>query len=83
MLQKILRAKENIGLFISDSANVYTLQRYEFESVWGVLSPGGAIVFNNIGHKFQKFLKFVNNARFYSIWQMEKPSCVTGILIKK
>jgi len=83
LLPKVLRDTKNIGLFISDSANVYTLQRYEFESTWGVLSPGGAMVFNNIGRKFQRFLKSVDKSGSYSVWQMEKPSCVTGILLKK
>lgn len=83
LLPKTLRATGGIGLFISDSANVYTLQRYEFESTWGVLSPGGMMVFNNIGRKLQRFLKSVDKSDFYSVWQMEKPSCVTGLLLKK
>lgn len=82
-IPKVMKNTSDIGLFISDSANVYTLQRYEFEAVWDALSSGGVMVFNNIGRKLQKFLKSVDNERFYSIWQLEKPSCVTGILLKK
>ncbi len=82
-LPKVLKGMGNIELFISDSANVHTLQRYEFETVWPKLSFGGAAIFNNISHKFQRFLKSVDNAQSYSIWQMEKPSCVTGLLLKR
>lgn len=83
LLQKNMIVSELIGLFISDSANIYTLQRYEFESVWRVLSSGGVMVFNNISRKLQRFLKSVDRSKFYSVWQIEKPLCVTGILLKK
>ena len=82
LLPKVVKETKNIRLFISDSANIFTLQRYEFESVWKVLSSGGAMVFNNISRKLQRFLKSINESRFYSVWQTDKPSCVTGIVIK-
>ena len=82
-LPKVVRNIKNMGIFISDSANVYTIQRREFETVWKSLSSDGVMVFNNISRKFQKYLKSVDNAKFYSVWQIEKPSCVTGILLKK
>jgi hypothetical protein len=81
-LPKVIKNIDKIGLFISDSANVYTIQQYEFKAVWGALAPGGVMVFNNIGHKFQRFLKSVDKSDFYSVWQLEKPLCVTGILLK-
>lgn len=81
-LPKLLSDMSNIGLFISDSANVYTLQRYEYEAVSEKLrTAGGAAIFNNIGSKFQTFLCSVKNKRFYGIWQVEKPSCVTGLIM--
>ena len=83
LLPKVLEETKNIGLFISDSANIYSLQRYEFESVWKALSSGGVMVFNNISSKLQGFLKSVENSSFYSVWQTDKPQCVTGILLKR
>jgi len=83
LLPKVVKNTENIGLFISDSANVYTIQRREFEDAWGSLSSNGVMVFNNISRKFQKYLTSVDNAKLYSVWQIEKPLCVTGILLKK
>jgi hypothetical protein len=82
-LPKIVSNNTRIGLFISDSANVYTLQRYEFETVYPKLATGGAALFNNIGSKFQEFLRSVDGIEVDSIWQVDKPACATGLLIKK
>jgi hypothetical protein len=81
-LSSILADVENIGLFISDSANVYTLQRYEFETVWPKLRPGGGMLFNNIGARLQTFFQSLTDIRLYSIWQVEKSSCATGLIFK-
>ena len=83
LLPKVEKKTTNMGLFISDSANIYTLQRYEFESVWRVLASGSVMIFNNISRKLQRYLNSVEKAKFYSVWQTEKPLCVTGILLKK
>ena len=83
LLSKVVKNKKNIGIFISDSANVYTIQRYEFQAVWESLSSPGVMIFNNISRKFQKYLKSIDNTKCYSVWQIEKPLCVTGILLKK
>lgn len=82
-LSKTMSSVERIGLFISDSANVYTLQRYEFESVYPKLRVGGAALFNNIGAKFQGFLESVDGIEFHSIWQVDKPACATGLIFKR
>jgi hypothetical protein len=82
-LAEIVSGRENIDLFISDSANVYTLQRFEFETVYPRLSSFGVALFNNIGSKFQAFLQSVESINFYSIWQVDKPKCATGLIVKK
>ena len=79
----ILSNVERIELFISDSANVYTLQRYEFKIVYPKLSVGGAVIFNNIGSRFQLFLRSIKDIQFHSILQVEKSPCVTGLILKK
>jgi predicted O-methyltransferase YrrM len=81
-LSNILRDVGQIDLFISDSANMYTLQRYEFETVWPQLRLGGVALFNNIGAQFQKFLRSVKGISFHSIWQIEKSTCATGLVQK-
>jgi len=82
-LPEIVSRSERIDLFISDSANVYTLQRFEFETVWPKLRPSGVALFNNIGSKFQAFLRSVGGIDYYSIWQVDKPKCATGLIVKK
>src|SRR5262249_42220047 len=81
-LPEIVSRSERIDLIISDSANVYTLQRFEFETVWPKLRPSGVALFNNIGSKFQAFLGSVEGIDYYSIWQMDKPKCATGLIVK-
>jgi hypothetical protein len=73
----------NIELFIADDANIYTLQRYEFTTVWARLSLGGAAIVNNIGNRFYKILQATDTAQVHTIRQMEKPSCITGLILKK
>ena len=82
-LPKVVSEVGNIGLFIADDANIYTLQRYEFTTVWPKLSAVGAALVNNISNRFWKVLKSTEMGRVYTVWQMEKPSCVTGLVLKK
>jgi hypothetical protein len=82
-LQGILSERRKTGLFISDSANVYTLQRYEFESIYPHLPAGGVVLFNNIGRQLQRFLRSIHGIEFYSIWQIDKPGYATGLIIKR
>lgn len=82
-LPGVVSDRDEIGLFISDSANVYTLQRYEFETVYPKLTAGGAAVFNNVGSTFQGYLRSVDGIKSWSIWQVDKPSCATAVVIKK
>ena len=79
----ILPNIQMLDLFISDSANIYTLQRYEFNAVYPKLSVGGAAIFNNIGSRFHIFLKSIKEIQFHSILQVEKSPCVTGLILKK
>jgi hypothetical protein len=82
-LPSILANIDRIDLFISDSANIYTLQRYEFNAVYPKLSIGGVVVFNNIGPRFQAFLRSLKGIQYHSILQVEKSPCVTGLILKK
>ena len=82
MLPKIITEFGTVSLFVSDSANVFTLQRYEFNAVFPKLIPNGAMIFNNVSLKFQEYLNSVKGIEFYSIWQSEKISCVTIVVFK-
>jgi Methyltransferase domain len=81
-LPRILARSPKIGVFISDSANVYTLQRYEFKRIFPSIVNGGAALFNNISSKFQQFLNLLPDTKCFDIWQIDKPGCVTGLVVK-
>lgn len=83
LLRSCLDHSDHIDIFISDSANVYTIQKYEFELVFPFLSSKGVVIFNNISLKFQQFLNTYPNVDVYTIWQTEKQSCATALLIKR
>jgi len=81
-LPVILSKEHSIDLYISDSANVYTLERFEFLTVWPKLSPGGVMIFNNINQKFYTFLQMKENMKLHIVRQIEKSSCTTAIVFK-
>ncbi len=83
LLKSIISEETEVNVFVHDSANVYTLQKWEFSTVWEKLVPGGAALFNNIGEKFIYYLQSVPDARVFVHWQIEKPSCVTGLIVKR
>lgn len=82
-LPRVVSQVEDIGLFVSDSANVYTLQRHEFATVWPKFSAAGAALINNISARFWAILKEMDMVQTCGIWQQEKPSCVTGLVLKE
>jgi len=81
-LPVILSKEQSIDLYISDSANVFTLERHEFLAVWPKLSPGGVMIFNNVNQKFYAFLQKKDNMELHIVRQIEKSSCTTAIIFK-
>jgi hypothetical protein len=82
-LRDILDRGEPVGLFVCDSANVYTLQRFEIDTVYPRLAAGGAALVNNVGAKFQAFLRSIDRAECDSLWQVDKPASATAVLLKR
>ena len=81
-LPEILHSVDQLELFISDSANVYTLQAWEIDEAWPRLTNPGAAVFNNVSRRFWKRLKRLDGARAYAIRQLDKTECVTAVVLK-
>jgi Methyltransferase domain len=81
-LPHILDDVAEVGLFVSDSANVYSVQRFEFDRTWPKLRPGGCMLFNNVGAKFLSFLQAKPAARLACVRQLEKAPHVTAIVTK-
>jgi predicted O-methyltransferase YrrM len=82
-LPKLVSSLEDeIDVFISDSANVPTLQRFEFSVVWPKLASPGVLIFNNTNSTFHKFLTGLQGADVWNILQIEKAGCVTTLIVK-
>jgi predicted O-methyltransferase YrrM len=82
VLSKVVTANAPIDVFMSDSANVHTLQRFEFKTVWPSVPEEGRLVFNNVSEHFLNFLYGQRGARVWTIWQVEKQRCVTALVEK-
>jgi hypothetical protein len=80
-LPSLVRELGKIDLFVSDSRNIFTMQRYEYGIVKNHLAEPGAMVFNNISPRFQERVKKAYPSSLTSIWQKDKPGCATGLLL--
>ena len=83
LVPEVLREAGEVGLLVSDSANVFTLQRYEYNMVWPRLAPGGAALFNNIGRPFWAWVKHRQNGAARTVRQVRKEVSYTGLIVKR
>ncbi len=81
-LRRVLDEIAAPDLFLSDSANVFVLERYELDTAWPHLTPGGFALFNNIPRQFQDYVASVPGAELMTVEQAEKAPMVTGLLRK-
>jgi hypothetical protein len=70
-------------LFISDSADVATLQRYEWHTVQPSLSPDGGAVFNAASRSFARDLRQSPSMTTWLVRQIEKPPAVTAVVLPR
>lgn len=82
-LPTILAEVAPIDLFVSDSANIATLQRFEWRSVQPMLSSTGAALFNNVSRSFVRTLLRTEGTGTCLIHQREKPGCVTALVVRE
>jgi hypothetical protein len=83
LLPEIVNNLPKIDMFLSDSANIYTLQKFEFEQIFKKMNSKGVCLFNNISLKMLRYLAEMESLQFWAIKQEEKLGCCTGILMKK
>ena len=70
------------GVFLSSSANVFALERYESIGL-PYLVPGGVALFNNIPKEFQEYAGTRDHVELRTIEQVDKAPMVTGLLWKR
>jgi predicted O-methyltransferase YrrM len=80
-LRSVLKQAPKIDLFISDGANVFTLQHWELRQAWPRLRVGGVAVLNNVGERVMAKAASLPGAIIYSVAQQEKTKSVTCIVV--
>jgi len=78
LLPAVLPPMGRVDLFVSDSANVASLQRFELQQVLPYLQ--GVAVFNNVSPKVADFLRTVAVSDVSLVRQVEKVGDVTAII---
>jgi predicted O-methyltransferase YrrM len=81
LLRKVLAEVGQCDLFVSDSANVATLQRFEWRTIGARLTPGGAAVFNNVAGAFSRELRQSPDATVWIVRQVQKLRQATALTI--
>jgi hypothetical protein len=67
LLPEIVNNLLVIDMFLSDSANIYTLQRFEFEQIFKKMSSRGVCVFNNISLNMLRYLAGIEGLQLWTL----------------
>ena len=81
-LRKVLADVGECDLFLGDSANIATMQRFEWKTARSRLSRGGAAVFNNVSLAFTNDLQSVPDVRVWIVRQIKKDGA-TAVVLKR
>jgi hypothetical protein len=83
LLPGLLPKLGKIDVFIHDSQHTYRNMRFELETVWPFLRPGGVLVADDVGDNtaFDEFARRVNPASCVVVREENKNS-VFGVLVK-
>ncbi len=71
-----------MDMFVHDSANVSSMQRFEVGVVWPRLAPGGIVVINNARPSIVRRLSRLTS-QVSVVRQVDKPDCVTAVAQKQ
>lgn len=84
LLPKLLPRLGKIDVFIHDSLHTYRNMRFELETVWPFLRPGGVLVADDVGGNmaFDEFTSRVSPASCVVVGEENKNS-VFGVLVKQ
>jgi glycosyltransferase involved in cell wall biosynthesis len=82
LLRPTLQQLGGLDMFVCDSANVPSLQRFEIRSVLPWLRGGGSIVVNNTSERLVSWIATLPTVQAVSVMQLRKPGCATTVLRK-
>jgi len=78
----MLRHEERVEFLVSDSANVFTLQRFELGSCWRRMGAGAWALINNPTARTVHYARSLPGASVWVVAQLDKAPCVTALLAK-
>lgn len=83
LLPGLLRKLGRVDVFIHDSLHTYRNLRFELETVWPFLRPGGVLIADDVGDNlaFDEFARKVGRAACVIVREENKNS-VFGVLVK-
>lgn len=84
LLSKIINKVKKIDLFLHDSANISTIQKFEVKKIYGSLNFKGIIIMNNIGtsNAFLELVEELKPEAYFIIEQIDKKQNYTGVIVK-
>jgi hypothetical protein len=83
ILPAILMHEERVDFLVSDSANVFTLQRFELGSCWRRMPAGAWALINNPTERTMHYARSLPGAKVWVVAQLDKAPCVTALLAKE
>ena len=84
LLPGLLPKLGKIDVFIHDSCHTYRNMRFELETVWPFLRPGGVLIADDVGDNmaFDEFTRKMSSA-FCVVVREENKNSVFGVLVKQ
>lgn len=84
LLPELLPKLGKIDVFIHDSLHTYRNMRFELQTVWPFLRPGGLLIADDVGENtaFDEFARKISPASCVVVRE-EKKNSVFGVLVKK
>lgn len=83
ILPTILMHEERVDFLVSDSANVFTLQRFELGSCWNRMAAGAWALINNPTERTIHYAHSLPGAKVWVVTQLDKAPCATALLAKQ
>jgi hypothetical protein len=83
ILPAIFMHEERVDFLVSDSANVFTLQRFELGSCWNRMPAGAWALINNPTERTIHYARSLPGAKVRVVAQLDKAPCVTALVAKE
>lgn len=83
LLPRVLKEVGEVDLFMVDDATIPSLQKHDLETSWPHIRPGGALIVNDVGEQFRKYLTTWPTGAVHLIQQADKTGRVTAVVYRR